>query len=131
MLRRIGGEVKTTVAEAQWACCFAFPSLFFVGWPCGAKAAIALLRVEYYFGGHWLSNTWHGRFATGTDEGVRPYTGARLCLRRSGGSANPPPSFAGGSLPRRLSFGLPPPGCWNGLWALRTSRRRRESFHLR
>src|ERR1700757_3517925 len=81
MLRRIGGEVKTTVAEAQWACCFAFPSLFFVGWPCGAKAAIALLRVEYYFGVHWLSNTWHGRFATGTDEGVRPYSGARLCRR--------------------------------------------------
>jgi len=36
----------------------------------------------------------HGRFATGTDEGVRPYTCAWLRLRWTGESARPHPGRA-------------------------------------
>lgn len=52
-----------------------------VGWDCGGG------RCDV--GGRDCFGSLHGRFATGTDEGVCPYTCAGLRLRRTGESARP------------------------------------------
>jgi hypothetical protein len=100
MLSGISGEVKTTVAEAQTGL-VALISAYSAS--CGASCRGVILRscaCRCNFGGHGLSDSQHGRFATGTDEGVRPYTGARLRRRWTGKSARPHTVLAGVSLHR-------------------------------
>jgi hypothetical protein len=100
MLSGISGEVKTTVAEAQTGLsrCFRL-TRHRRGASCrGCDSAV--LWFPYNFGGHGLSDSQPGRFATGTDEGVRPYTDARLRRRWTGESARFHTVFAGASLHR-------------------------------
>jgi hypothetical protein len=59
-----------------------------VGWDCGGG------RCD--FGSRGGVGSLHGRFATGTDEGVRPYTCAGLRLRWTGESARPHTFLADG-----------------------------------
>jgi hypothetical protein len=100
MLSGISGEVKTTVAEAQAGLVALFPAY---SASCGASCRgcdFAVLCCRCNFGGHGLSGSQHGRFATGTDESVRPYTDARLRRRWTGESARFHTVFAGASLHR-------------------------------
>ena len=117
MLSGISGEVKTTVAEAQTGL-IALISAYSAS--CGASCRGVILRscaCRCNFGGHGLSDSQHGRFVTGTDEGVRPYTDARLRRRWTGESARPHTGFAGASADRLglvLASGrlVPRPACW-------------------
>ena len=101
MLSGISGEVKTTVAEAQAGLVALSPP--YSASCAGLHAGVVILRpcaCRCNFGGHGLSDSQHGRFATGTDESVRPYTDARLRCRWTGESARFHTVFAGASLHR-------------------------------
>src|SRR5690348_8961014 len=118
MLRRISGEVKTTVSEAHNGGILSLlPGLFpcpriLAAWRCVLRGPSG----RYCLKALGLSDSRHGRFATGTNEGVRPYRGARLRRRWTGESARPHTGFAGVSADRLglvLASGplVPRPGC--------------------